>query len=416
MCKPMKGSSLMVSRDVIDLNFQAVIRSAVSSPRWRHEQWTEPVFATRRSFASTPVSPVCATLRWQLSSAKFFLLGPVSLHDVRAVELSRESARHRGLLALARTPALSLGHPRQDLAQHVGRRQRVAPVADLCRFRPRIDPRSTAALSPRRPGTRSGQHRLCTGFHDRRSVHDTVSLCPFHAQAACSEIAHAAGPARADSRFPAHYTGPHPRCQHARSAHSGTRCFLHHGSRLPQLRTALPLDLAWRLLCHPSAQELSFYPTYLASGRQEQRCAVRSNHHSALVLLCQGLSCSAPSHSLLGCRAGETAGVSHQQFHSSRKGDRRVVPSSLASRIVFQMDQTTSAHQGLLRNFGERCEDPDLDRRLQLPAGCHRAQTARSAHEPVHNAANSQRLLVPENTDKSSIFTQRLAFSGKRVT
>jgi hypothetical protein len=109
-------------------------------------------------------------------------------------------------------------------------------------------------------------------------------------------------------------------------------------------------------------------------------------------------------HPLLGCPAGKAAGVSHQQLHSFRNGNCRAIPPTLARRTVLQMDQTASAHQGFLWHLGECGEDPGLDCGLQLPTGCHRTQTARPENEPVHNAANSQCLVVRENTDKSSIF------------
>src|SRR5258708_17312314 len=263
MCKPVQGKSLTSLRTVIDLNCEGAMWSAVSSKRRRHEQWTEPVFSTHLSLASSRVSPVCATLCWQLSGKEFFLLGPVSRDDVRAIELSGKSARHRRLPALARTPALSSGNPRPDLAQHAGRRQRDPRLANLCRLCAGADPGGAAIVSGRRLGTRSGQHGLCAGFHNHRSVHGAVSLGVLHAEAARFEIAHAVGSARADSHVSARYTGTRSRRQHSRPTHSGTRRFLHHGSRLPQLRTALSLDIAWRLLCHPATQELSLCPTHL---------------------------------------------------------------------------------------------------------------------------------------------------------
>jgi hypothetical protein len=111
MCKTLQSNGLTSFGGVIDLNCKVAIRSAVSSRRRRHEQRTEPVFATHRSLAPAPVSPVRATLRWQLSRAELFLLGPVSFHDLRTVELPRKSTRHRCLPALARTSALSSGNP-----------------------------------------------------------------------------------------------------------------------------------------------------------------------------------------------------------------------------------------------------------------------------------------------------------------
>jgi hypothetical protein len=145
-----------------------------------------------------------------------------------------------------------------------------------------------------------GQHGLCAGFHDYRSVHGAVSVGTFFLDPTRSETTYAAGPARPDSCFPAHYTGTHPRRQHSRPAYSRGGRFLRDGSWLSQFRTVVSLDLAGRLLCHPSPQELPFCSSLLASGRQEQRRAVRSDHRSALVLFRQRLSRPAPSASATG--------------------------------------------------------------------------------------------------------------------
>ena len=217
----------------------------------------QSLFLTHRSLAPAPVSPVRATLRWQLSRAEFFLLGPVSFHDLRTVELPRKSTRHRCLPALARTSAPSSGNPRQNIAQHAGRCQRVTRLEDLRRLRPRIDPRSAAIVSQRRPGAGSGQHGLCAGFHDYRSVHGAVSVGTFFLDPTRSETTYAAGPARPDSCFPAHYTGTHPRRQHSRPAYSRGGRFLRDGSWLSQFRTVVSLDLAGRLLLSPEPARTS---------------------------------------------------------------------------------------------------------------------------------------------------------------
>src|SRR5260370_35513618 len=115
MCKPVQGKSLTSLRTVIDLNCEGAMRSAVSSKRRRHEQWTEPVFSTHLSLASSRVSPLCATLCWQLSGKEFFLLAPVSRDDVPAIELSGKPTRDRRLPALARRRALPPANPLPDL-------------------------------------------------------------------------------------------------------------------------------------------------------------------------------------------------------------------------------------------------------------------------------------------------------------
>src|SRR5262249_38211505 len=113
-CKHMQSNELNLFEAVIDLHSRRPIQSAVSSTRRRHEQWTEPVCATHQSLAPARVSSVCTTLRWQLSDTEFLLLGSVSHHDLRAVELPGEPARHRRLSAFARTQAVSSRDSRED--------------------------------------------------------------------------------------------------------------------------------------------------------------------------------------------------------------------------------------------------------------------------------------------------------------
>ena len=92
--------------------------------------------------------------------------------------------------------------------------------------------------------------------------------------------------------------------------------------------------------------------------------------------------------------------------------DRRSVSPALASRAVFQVDQTKSPRQGLLWNLGERGEDTNLDRRLQLSAGGHRAQAAQSGPEAFHHAADLERVAVRENTHPASLFARWRATCG----
>jgi hypothetical protein len=56
----------------------------------------------------------------------------------------------------------------------------------------------------------------------------------------------------------------------------------------------------------------------------------------------------------------------------------RVVPLTLASRTVLQVDQATPAHQALLRHLGERREDTSLDRGRCVRVSCHRSQASQS--------------------------------------
>jgi hypothetical protein len=59
----------------------------------------------------------------------------------------------------------------------------------------------------------------------------------------------------------------------------------------------------------------------------------------------------------------------------------------LAGGALFQVDKTASADQAVLRHFGKRREDANLDRRFGLCAGGDRAQTAQPGGAALHIAA-----------------------------
>ncbi len=62
----------------------------------------------------------------------------------------------------------------------------------------------------------------------------------------------------------------------------------------------------------------------------------------------------------------------------------RSVQSTLASRIVFQMDQATSTHKAVLRNLGERSEGPNMDGGLNVRARSHHQEAAQPGCLALH--------------------------------
>ncbi len=90
-------------------------------------------------------STLCQTLPGRLQTQDVFLLGSVSLHELRAANLSRESARYRSLPARATHQAVPSRHSRPSLAQYVGPCELGTQLAHLRRLRAGVDyPRSSA--------------------------------------------------------------------------------------------------------------------------------------------------------------------------------------------------------------------------------------------------------------------------------
>jgi hypothetical protein len=93
----------------------------------------------------------------------------------------------------------------------------------------------------------------------------------------------------------------------------------------------------------------------------------------------------------------EAIPISHQQLCPARTYHRQDLQVALAGGIVFQMDQTASADQGILRDQRERREDPDLDRRQRLRARGHHPQAAGAGSQPLPDSTDFQRYPFREN-------------------
>lgn len=61
---------------------------------------------------------------------------------------------------------------------------------------------------------------------------------------------------------------------------------------------------------------------------------------------------------------------------------------------LLQVDQTASAHQELFRHFGNRREDPNLDRHFCLSDRGDHQKMAKPAGKSLHNFTGFERLLV----------------------
>src|SRR5258708_17051246 len=123
-------------------------------------------------------STLCQTLPGRLQTQDVFLLGSVSLHELRTANLSRESARHRSLPARATHQALPSRHSRPGLAQYLGPCELGTRLAHLRRLRAGVDyPRSSALRKRhlRPPIAPDGLHALC---HHHRFVPGAFSLAP----------------------------------------------------------------------------------------------------------------------------------------------------------------------------------------------------------------------------------------------
>src|SRR5437867_1148832 len=195
---------------VIDLNSERV-KPMLPRPLRKEradECWQIDLLTTDGLSSDVRVSPMRRTLSRQLQTPELLLLGPVSVHGLRAANLSREPARHRGLSARESNQALSLGHSRSRFAQHSGQRQLGARLAYLRRLCPIADQDGAGALPQRRLRPGVGANGLRARCDHYRSLFVVVSLGLLSQAKRRRQIAYAAPPARQHSYGNHYYSWP----------------------------------------------------------------------------------------------------------------------------------------------------------------------------------------------------------------
>ena len=113
---------------------------------------SQTIFSQLMDFLSgLRVPQVRRTVRRQLQGQELLLLGPVSMHGLRSVHLSREPARYPGLPARGPDQALPPGHPRPVSRNTLANANQIARLAHLRRFRPGADRHRPERSTPTRP-------------------------------------------------------------------------------------------------------------------------------------------------------------------------------------------------------------------------------------------------------------------------
>src|SRR5208283_5914281 len=97
----------------IDLNLGLPFDHSESYQGVVDEQWPNDFCAIDGSASARRISPLRGSLRRRLQGTKFLLPGPVSVVGLCPTHLSRESARHRNLLACPCVPTLPHGLSRR---------------------------------------------------------------------------------------------------------------------------------------------------------------------------------------------------------------------------------------------------------------------------------------------------------------
>ena len=134
-------------------------------------------------------------------------------------------------------------------------------------------------------GRRTQSDRLCSGFHDDRSVSFLVSLGALPETQRGCEAAHPAGPAWQHSNDCGHHTQKSSRCPFSRSTRLRARSLLRHGPRICRLRTAVQPQSDFRLL-RPSRQtQFRFQSSAFPEPGRIHRRTQRPDHFLKTVTL-----------------------------------------------------------------------------------------------------------------------------------
>ena len=126
--------------------------------------------STHGPFPYSAISYLRPPLPGRFTDSTVHLSGPVSRHGLCPIDLSRKSARHRGMPESHAAQAFSHGYRPLRSSQHLGRGQREARLADICGHRPGIDQPSPESL--RRRGLRprvERRHPLRPGRQHHRT-------------------------------------------------------------------------------------------------------------------------------------------------------------------------------------------------------------------------------------------------------
>ena len=203
----------------------------------------------------------------------------------------RESLRDIEVCLSARASKLyHIGFREPVRRSNSGRRQRDARLAHLRGIRSPSDCPSEEALCQRKPGHGAGQHGLCSGFHDHRSVPVAISMGALSLHQGGGEDAHVARSARQHPELRPHLERQAARRSCSRSAATRSRRHLCHGSRLRRLRAALRLASSWRLLRYPCKVEPGCAPRLLGADRSGDRYHCRPDYRIGWLFYQQRLS------------------------------------------------------------------------------------------------------------------------------
>ena len=352
--------------------------------------------------ATTNLSSLCGKVSWQFQGQNILLSRSIPLHGLCTDHIQGKSSRHRSLPSFSEQQALSYGHSRERMSFNPGRCKRKTRLANLCRTGPFTYSNSPYTLQQRYLHRRTRRNHLRARFHDNRSLLISFPLGNFPQKQRGHQAPHSS---RFERKYPnvhLHFRRQTARCQRLGSHTLGSRCILCHGSWIRGLQSSPFFYRDSGFLCHSRQNQHQIQKTLLPSGRSGYRFSLRSNHFTHRQCFAKRLPWQAQTGQVPRCDNRQDLGIFNEQFQSACLNDSPVVSQSLASGTIFQMDQTESQNQKLLRYIRKRCEDPNLDSHLSVRSRCHHEKGTSSQREPLHNFTGVERFSFRKNANLST--------------
>lgn len=390
-----------------DFNSDTCFCHSGSTSRWErvtHVFRTDGVRSGDGIPPTARIQHVRAEIPRQCSRARVLLSRSVPCDGLRAVDVSREPAGHRDLFAGSRAQALSRWLSWQDISKHSGRRQQAPRLAHLGRLRPGAHPSCPDVVRQGRLRRGAEARGLCVGLHNDRPVPGVVSLGAIPSPQGSRQAPYAHRPAGQHPLFYPHNSRENARCDGPRPSADRAGRLLHDGQRLHRFRSLAYLHSTTGVLRHPCQEEPRLLSPRVPRRGQVHRTPQRPDDRSSRSQDIPTLSRSAPSHRVSRRRTRPATSLSHEQLRTARPDHRTALPLSLAGRTVLQVDQAKPPDQGVLRQLGQRGEDPGVDRRERLCPGGHPPQGIEARTEPLRNSPNPERRSFRENPCFSGTF------------
>jgi hypothetical protein len=364
---------------------------------------------TNRLPSQKTIRQMCPQISRQPSNKNFLLLRSIPLYGFCSDNLSSKPAGYRNMPSGNADETLSLRYSRKRLPNHVGKGKRKSKLENLRGLCTYPDKQSPNALRRRRLWHSTESRSLCFRFNDDRFMSVLVPMGKVSRTQGRSQSTHADELKRLYTHVYPHYTRKSTRCQYSRRTGLRIGCHLHHGSRIPRLCSPLYLHSKPFNFHHKSKKQFRLSTSLLPPSRQNSRFAMRPDNKTQWLLCFTGLSCCSSSNRLLRRRDKQKIHIPNKQLCSSGLDNCSTLQMPLADRNLFQMDQTLSENQDILRNFRERGEDSNLDCHQRLRSGRNRQERTQDQTEFERNLANSQHCTFRETPYYTSTYEKRFA-------